>query len=141
MKPVVYLEKRFQEYCYDMDYNFYHNTGKELIPITRKEYREKTGESDYIINKLRNSTWPWQMKDYYFMRIEKKEVKYVPIDWALYNLIIYFNRKGFVTHSCKQIGVISKKSRDVSTFGFWKCGDELLLFFKGKIWRFDSRNR
>lgn len=143
MKPVVYLEKRFQEYCYDMDYNFYHNTGKELIPITRKEYREKTGESDYIINKLRNSTWPWQIQDYYFMRtggvslkagkIVHREVKYVPIDWALYNLIIYFNRKGFVTHSCKQIGVISKKSRDVSTFGFWKCGDELLLFLKEKF--------
>ena len=41
-----------------MDYNFYHNTRKELIPITRKEYKEKTGESDFIINKLRNSTWP-----------------------------------------------------------------------------------
>jgi hypothetical protein len=133
MRDLDYLKKRFQEYCYDMDYNFYHNTRKELIPITRKEYKEKTGESDFIINKLRNSTCPLQITDYYFMRIEKKEVKYVPIDWALYNLIIYFNSEGFTTKGCNQIGEISKKSRKVSTIWFWKCGEGLLLFLKEKF--------
>ena len=44
--------KKFRNYCYDQDYNFYHNTYKKLIVITRSEYKKKTGETDYIINKL-----------------------------------------------------------------------------------------
>lgn len=130
MEDSEYLKKRVAEYFYDRDYNFYHNTGKEVIRITRKEYKEKTGESDYIIEKLRNSNWPFQIKDYYFMRIEKKKVEYVPIDWAIYNLVIYFNKNGFPTYNILQQGKISKKSEDISSISFWIQNDELFLFLK-----------
>lgn len=44
------------EYFYDLDFNFYKRINdKELKIITRKEYKLKTGETDYIINKLRYS--------------------------------------------------------------------------------------
>ena len=97
------MPKTPREYCYTMDYNFYHNNGKTFTPITRKEYKEKTGESDYIIDKLRNSIWPYQRIDYFFIKISNSKV-YTPIDWKIYNLVRYFNYNGFETNTSDQTG-------------------------------------
>ena len=121
--------KIYREYCYDMDYNFYHNTGKELIRITRKEYKEKTGESDFIIDKLRNSIHPSQDHDYFFMKIKSK---HAAIDWGLYNLVIYFNKNGFVTRSVSQTMPVSKTSTSISSIHF-VYDDKLLPFLKEKL--------
>lgn len=88
---------RKKNYFYDMDYNFYHKSGKKefgIERITRAEYKRQTGESDYIIEKLRNSLFPQQFTDYYFHRIINKSgrEKYIPIDWKLINLIKYFDK-------------------------------------------------
>ena len=116
--------KIYREYCYDMDYNFYHNTGKELIPITRKEYKDKTGESDYIIDKLRNSRYAFQLNDYFFLKIE--DSKYVPIDYLLFNLVKYFNNIGFKTNYVQQGRVfhIGFYYNDVVPFLIEKLGEE-----------------
>ena len=87
----------YREYCYDNDFNFYHYTNNKLTKITRKLYKEKTGESDYIINKLRNSRWKYQENDYFFLKNGKW-----PIDWKLYNLIKFFNENDISTSSCDQ---------------------------------------
>ena len=81
--------KIYREYCYDLDYNFYHNTGKELISITRKEYRKKTGESDYIIKKLHDSSYPYQLNNYFF--IKREDGVDVPVDYLLYDLVPGFH--------------------------------------------------
>lgn len=98
MHPIDY---RLKEYCYTMDYNFYHIKGQTVVPITRKEYKEKTGESDYIIDKLRNSIWPWQFTNYFFKKIwdrtRTRTYEYATIDWKLYNLDKYLNNNGFRT--------------------------------------------
>ncbi len=90
---------RLRKYFYDMDYNFYNILGKrdgewKIERITRAEYKRQTGESDYIIEKLRNSLFPEQLTDYYFHRIinDFGEEKYIPIDWKLINLIKYFDK-------------------------------------------------
>ena len=80
--------KQFKNYCYDQNYNFFHNTYEKLIPITRKEYKKKTGESDYIINKLVNGVWSSQNHNYFFYKIGEK---YVPIDWKLINILKFFH--------------------------------------------------
>ena len=88
-----------RKYFYDMDYNFYNILGKKdgeykIERITRAEYKRQTGESDYIIEKLRNSLFPQQHTDYYFHRIinDFGKEKYIPIDWKLINLIKYFDK-------------------------------------------------
>ena len=88
------MNKRLKEYCYTKDYNFYHYNGTTFTPITRKEYKEKTGESDYIIDKLKNSIWPWQFTNYFFKKIKNG---YATIDWKLYNLDKYLNNNSFET--------------------------------------------
>ena len=124
--------KKHRKYFYDMDYNFYHNTGTELIRITRKEYKEKTGESDFIIDKLRNSIHPSQDHDYFFMKIKSKHADYAAIDWGLYNLVIYFNKNGFRTSNVSQTMPISKTSTSISSIHFVHP-DKLLPFLKEKL--------
>ena len=106
----------YQEYCYDNDFNFYHYKNNKLTKITRKLYKEKTGESDYIINKLRNSRWKYQENDYFFL---KKRKYYWPIDWKLFNLIKYFSENGIQTSSLDQDSYISidKIDKIIELFG------------------------
>lgn len=122
--------KVLRDYFYDLDYNFYHNTGKKLIRITRKEYKEKTGESDFIIDKLRNSKYPSQSHDYFFMKLSSE--RYTPVDWGLYNLVVYFNKNGFRTTTVSQTMPISKTSTSVSSIHF-VYDDNLLPFLKEKL--------
>lgn len=89
----------YREYCYDKDYNFYRYKNNKLTKITRKEYKEKTGESDYIINKLRNSRWPVQQNDYFFLKVGKF---YWPIDWKLFKLIKFFRDNNISSSSSEQ---------------------------------------
>ena len=89
----------YREYCYDLNYNFYHFKDQKLTKITRKEYKEKTGESDYIIDKLRNSRWPTQQNDYFFLKVGRH---FWPIDWKLYKLIKYFRDNNIYTSSSHQ---------------------------------------
>ena len=106
-----------KEYCYTMDYKFYSRsyskklnslekeewlieTKKSFTQITREEYKEKTGESDYIIDKLRNSVFPPQRNDYFFLKVPipvKDKLIYAPIDWRIYNLVKYLNQNNIVT--------------------------------------------
>jgi len=90
-----------REYCYDKDYNFYHFKNNHIRKITRKEYKLKTGESDFIIEKLRNCRWPHQVNDYFFLKFAKN---YWPIDWKLYNLIKFFKSNNISTSSSEQGG-------------------------------------
>lgn len=113
----------YREYCYTRDYKFYHNDRKKLTLITRKLYKEKTGESDYIIDKLRNSEYPYQYSDYFFLNTGKV---YIPIDWKLFNLIKYFNTI-FVTTNCDQ-GDIQKNSNLV--YILFKYSKSLLPFLE-----------
>jgi hypothetical protein len=88
------------EYIYDLDFNFYKRINdKELKIITRTEYKLKTGETDYIINKIRYSNWPAQINDYFYIRQGKK---YSPIDWKLFNIIKYFKKNNLLTVSSHQ---------------------------------------
>ena len=101
---MIITTRTLKEYFYTMDYNFYyHNNGQTLTQITRKEYKEKTGESDYIINKLRNSIFPYQKNDYFFKRNPSFN-KYAPIDWKIYNFDKYLNKNGFETGASDQSG-------------------------------------
>ena len=103
------MSKKLREYCYTKDYKFYHNDGKTFTPITRKEYKKKTGKSDYLIRKLRNSLYPIQHTNYFFLKVpaynrfEKKikdKIAYAPVDWKLINLIKYFMKNNFrITNS------------------------------------------
>ena len=86
----------YREYCYDLNYNFYKYKNNKLSKITRKEYKEKTGESDFIIEKLRNSRWPVQQNDYFFLKYGKH---YWPIDWKLFGLIKFFKDNSINTSS------------------------------------------
>ena len=96
---------KMREYFYDKDYNFYHYLGKKddgefnIEKITRTEYKKQTGETDYIIEKLRNSAWPYQYNDYYFLKVDTPSggTKYAPIDWKISNLVKYFNKNGIPT--------------------------------------------
>jgi len=96
---------KMREYFYDKEYNFYHLLGKKddgefnIEKITREEYKRQTGETDHIIEKLRNSAWAYQFNDYYFLELEtpKGETKDIPIDWKLINLVKYFNKNGILT--------------------------------------------
>ena len=60
---------KMREYFYDKEYNFYHLLGKKddgefnIEKITREEYKRQTGETDHIIEKLRNSAWAYQFND------------------------------------------------------------------------------
>ena len=114
--------KIYREYCYDLNYNFYHNTGKALIPITRKEYRKKTGESDYIINKLHDSRYPYQLNDYFF--IKRADGVDVPVDYLLFDLISYFNKIGFTTNYVHQ--------GNVYHIGF-NYSEDIMYFFEKNL--------
>lgn len=117
--------KIYREYCYDLDYNFYHNTGKELISITRKEYRKKTGESDYIIKKLHDSRYPYQLNDYFFVKSE--DGIDVPVDYLLYDLVSHFNKIGFTTnyvHQGKVYHIGFNYSEDIMYFFEKNLGPE-----------------
>jgi len=130
------LLKGRNDYVYDSELNFYRNTGKKLIPISKKMYQKKTGESDYLIAKLRNSAWSIQGRDYFFMKIKSKKYDYAPIDWALYNLVVYFNKNNFFTSNTFLTGLVTKRSKDVSRIFFSESRIEyakLLQFLKEKI--------
>lgn len=124
----------YKEYCYTMDYKFYHNDGKTFTPITRKEYKEKTGESDYIIEKLRNSLYVSQHTDYFFLKVPPKAKDkriYAPIDWKLINLVKYF-----MNHNFK---MISSDQGDFYSIGniYFQPNDKLIPFL---IEIFDKEN-
>ena len=127
--------KWLKEYCYTMDYNFYRNNGKTFTQITRKEYKEKTGESDYIIYKLRNSLFPVQINDYFFKKIEHLSKQYyAPVDWKLYNLDKYLNSIGFETHQTDQgnimkFGVIQlANNKKLKPFLLEKFGENNIIY-------------
>lgn len=60
--------------------NFKHKT---YIKITKNEYMKATGDTPYIINRLKNSKYPYQKNDYFL-------VENIPIDWRLKPLIKFF---------------------------------------------------
>ena len=129
--------KRLREYCYTKDYKFYHNDGKTFTQITRKEYKEKTGESDYIIDKLRNSLGPYQWNDYFFLvpptlwtGKKNTESKPAPIDWKLINLVKYFIKNNFFTSGIEQ-GPWGEK--EVGYIVFIKFYPEFLSFIQEKF--------
>ena len=106
-----YFLTEVKDYFYDMDYNFYHKTPGDregefvVVKITREEYKRQTGESDYIIKKLRNSAWPEQGNDYYFYKSKSRKTgktMYIPVDWKLINLIKYFNKSCLPTTTSEQ---------------------------------------
>jgi hypothetical protein len=111
----------YKEYCYDFDYNFYRYKNEKLTKITRKEYKEKTGETDFIINKLRESRWPVQQNDYFFLKSGKH---FWPIDWKLFDLIKFFRANGIYSSSSHQ----GKNSSFIS-FGNIKDIDKIKELF------------
>jgi len=120
--------KIYRDYCYDMDYNFYKNTGSELIPVTRKRYKEKTGESDYIIDKLHNSRYPYQLNNYFF--IKKEDNTDVPIDYLLFDLVKHFNKIGITTsyvHQGKVFHIGLNYNKDVMPFLEEKLGKDFIV--------------
>ena len=127
--------KRLRKYCYTMDYKFYYNNGEKVTPITRKEYKEKTGESDYIIDKLRNSLGPYQWNDYFFLVPPTtwrgaENTKPAPIDWKLINLVKYFIKNNFFTSGIEQ-GPWGEK--EVGYIVFIKFYPEFLSFIEEKF--------
>ena len=123
--------KSYKDYIYDIDYNFYYNDGKNLYPITRKEYKEKTGESDYIVDKLRNSRYPYQKNDYFFLKLNNDF--YTPIDWKIYNLVKFFWDNGFKGYSSEQGHKFTSSS---ITFNL-KYNKNLILYIESI---FDKKN-
>ena len=118
--------KKFRNYCYDQDYNFYHNTYKKLIVITRSEYKKKTGETDYIINKLLSTrVWSSQNHNYFFYKIDGKDV---PIDWKLINILKYFHKNKFETSQLDQ-GVKDSQPASIR----FKNNENLENFLKNKL--------
>ena len=127
------MSRWLKEYCYTKDYKFYHNDGKTFTPITRKEYKEKTGESDYIIDKLRNSIWPYQENDYFFKRNPSVN-KYAPIDWKIYNFDKYLEKNGFETGASSQSGWYDwGENRNFGRILIRHNREIILSFFKQKF--------
>ena len=131
------MSRWLKEYCYTKDYKFYHNDGKTFTPITRKEYKEKTGESDYIIDKLRNSAFPHQINDYFFKKFEHlSKHYYAPVDWKLYNLDKYLTSKGFTIVQTDQgnimkFGIIMLlNNKKLKPFLIEKFGNIKLIFIE-----------
>ena len=128
------MSRWLKEYCYTKDYKFYHNNGKTFTPITRKEYKEKTGESDYIIEKLRNSIWPYQSNDYFFNKGTRSSLyKYIPTDWKLNNLYKYLNKNGFHAagsdqgNGCKLVHFHIDNSKNLIPFLIDKLGENNII--------------
>ena len=153
------MSKELREYCYTKDYNFYHNDGKTFTQITRKEYKEKTGESDYIIDKLRNSAYPEQRTDYFFLKVPgynrfgckiKDKFQSAPIDWKLINLIKYFMKTKFEITNSDQgkiytIGnIYFKPDPELIPFLVEIFGKENIIYvektFDFRVIKFKSRN-
>jgi hypothetical protein len=56
-------------YKYDLFGKYYKITKGEREEITQQEYIKQTGESSYLIDKLKYSVWPFQINDYVFLKI------------------------------------------------------------------------
>lgn len=70
-----------------------------------------------IKERLANSFWPYQIRDFYFLTIPEgypNAGKEVPIDYLLKNLILFFWDKGFITMGTDQ----GDKNRDDELLGF-----------------------
>jgi hypothetical protein len=106
----------YKQYFYDSKYNFYRYKNKKITKITRKEYKEKTGESDFIIEKLNKSKWRWQYNDYFFL---KSGQNYAPIDWNIFKIVKIFNDNNIITSSSDYGGIFSiilgKDQKDIET--------------------------
>jgi len=108
-KDIKHIEKtlgEFDGYRYDKNGNYYkwvktpvNDVAKEenYMKITKQEYMDATGESSFVIDKLKNSVYPDQIRDYVFLRFpdfEKESGKYAPADWMLTNLIKLLWKEG-----------------------------------------------
>jgi hypothetical protein len=105
--------------CFDTYGNYYINIGGlKLKKITKKEYMDITGESSFLIDKLKNSIYPEQYRDYVFLKIpdnfpkdegENIAGKYITCDWMLSNLITFLWNRNIITLGWDQ-GVFNKKT-------------------------------
>ena len=110
------------DYCYDNDGNYYiHLDNFKLKKITKQEYIDATGESLFIIEKLKNSVAPYQYNDYVFLKFpdnypnnEYEDYrfggKYITIDYMLANLIRFFWKKRIITFGSDE-GCYFKKTK------------------------------
>lgn len=57
------------KYQYDLFGKYFKISKDKKEEITQKEYIKQTGESAYLIDKLKYSVWPFQMNDYVFLKI------------------------------------------------------------------------
>lgn len=83
------------KYYFDY-YHYYSYENNTLKIITQKEYIEKTGESLYLINKLKNSYYPHQINDYFFLKPPfelKKHFLYYRLNETKYTNIKNFFRE------------------------------------------------
>lgn len=105
--------------CFDAYGNYYIDIGKlKLKKITKKEYMDITGESSFLIDKLKNSIYPEQDTDYVFLKIpdnfpkdEGEDIagKYITCDWMLSNLITFLWNHNIITLGWDQ-GDFNKKT-------------------------------
>ena len=110
-----------------MDDNYYKSIGRlKLTKITKQEYINATGDSSFIIQKLKDSLYPHQFRNYKFLKYPynytndisgKKDVagKYVPVDWKLTNLIKFLWDHKIITFGWDQ-GIITKQNIDKPGF-------------------------
>ena len=96
------------KYCFDFNNYYFYDSNYKLNIISQKEYIKKTGESRYLIDKLKNSIEPYQVNDYFFLKPpfkldydpRAKNIKtfkpnnYIPVDWKYKNIIEFFLGQG-----------------------------------------------
>tara|TARA_Y100000389_G_scaffold149349_1_gene148636 strand:- start:735 stop:1436 length:702 start_codon:yes stop_codon:yes gene_type:complete len=109
------------DYFYDMNDNYYKSIGRlKLKKITKQEYINATGESSFIIQKLKDSLYPYQHKDYKFLKYPDNYSndiagKYVPVDWKLTNIIKFLWEHEIITCLWDQ-GFIRKDKIDINGY-------------------------
>ena len=115
-----------EDYCYDKNGNYYICVDEmKLKKITKQEYMDATGESSFIIKKLKDSIYPAQGRNYVFLKFpdnfpkdDGNDIagKYITADWMLANLITFLWKQDIITLGWDQGGYIEKKKIDHSGF-------------------------
>ena len=126
------------EYKYDFQ-NYYHIPKNGTIKIiTQKEYIEKTGESAYLINKLKNSDYPAQINDYFFLKPPFDiGTPYMVSRVELLNITKYFKNLGYryvMPNKNFKRNIFELQFRDnkVNNFFIKEFGKEMIKEFNDK---------